>query len=1421
MLLGCTLWPQPTVVFILPLIALIMHIIRRPPNTHVATESLRRPPQEPMPIVWDVIKIAILAIAYGVYGVGTDEKEYVRRTRLSRMLETWWRGFGNRAFDACNVVERWLSRRHTRHRITKALSRHRSLNRSSLIIMSALAMQGCVKAVERTVAFDTDSASVGVDNRCSGCISHVKTDFVGPLAPSNRIIKGFGGSRTVNVQVGTLLWHWDDDDGCRHMFEIPNSYCVPDGGMRLLSPQHWAQAQSPNRKQRAQCGEHTNGNECVLYWNDGESKLHIRLGQRDNVATFPLAHGYSQFHAFCCEAGLGDSTCKTLATHSSLISDDEEEAVEVSEPTIPPSWTAAWSPPADDPPRNTEAFALNGPSSTPSTGEKSDSTLTNQHPNIIEDEENRQPQTEMAELLSVQHKYGHIPMRKLQEMARQGTLPRRLAKCNIPTCSARLYAKATKKPWRGKTTKRSGDAEQVTKPGAVVSVDQLVSPTPGLIAQMTGFLTTKRYKYATVFVDQFSRLGYVHLQKTTSGEETVEAKKAFELYAQQQGVQVENYLANNGISKANLWVEACKAMNQRLTFAGVNAHHLNGVVERRIRELRDLARSMLIHANSRWPDAITANLWPYAIRMASEAINHTPSFQDSDRRSPMEIFTGLKVVANPKHWQPFGCPVYVLESELQSGQPFHKWKHRSRVGIYIGKSPQHGRNVALVLSMETGLVSPQFHVAYDPSFQTVAKTTLKSKWQLKAGFVTQRERPGTTKTSKPGKEQNANQKVKTPEGGQAPRSSRKRKRREGRHMDVTGIPESLREREPAAANVGSDGSPTSTSGREKPNEEDKGPRVQVTRSSRKTKPPSKFLTDAMVAEVQNLTSGDVAGEIYCVQAMFPDDQFEYANPLHAYKAVSDPDTLYYHEVMKEPDRKEFQSAMSKEVNDQFENGNFTVVPRSKVPEGHVILPAVWQMRRKRDVRSGAIKKYKARLNIDGSRMKHGVRFDETYSPVASWNSVRMLLTLTAVHGWHTKQIDFVQAFAQALVEKMLYMKVPAGMELENGADPREYALKIHRNMYGQKQAGRVWNKYLVDRLVNKLGFQQSKVDECVFYRGRTLYVLYTDDSLLAGPDEKEINQVIDNLRKVGKLDITVKGDLADFLGVNIDRKKDGSIHLTQPHLIDHLRLKDDRVKAKSTPAASSKLLTRHRDSEAFDGSFNYRSVIGKLNYLEKATRSDISYAVHQCARFVSDPKREHGDAVRWLGRYLKGTMDKGTIMRPMSDRDLEVHVGASFCGDWDPKEAAVDRDTARSRHGYVISYAGCPLLWKSQVQTEIALSTTESKYTGLSYALRDAIPIIELLKEMKAQRYPIATATAKVHCRVFEDNSGALEMAKNHKYRPRTKHLNIKLHHFQDYVERKEISIHAIPTAEQPADFLTKALSEDLSVKHRRTVMGW
>ena len=133
-------------------------------------------------------------------------------------------------------------------------------------------------------------------------------------------------------------------------------------------------------------------------------------------------------------------------------------------------------------------------------------------PVIIVDEEERQDETAVAELLRHHHNMGHFSFTKVQEMVKQGIFPSRIAKCAVLICSACQYAKATRHQWCTKSCKHNQDViKSPTKPGQCVSVDQLVSPTPGLIAQMTGFITKQQYKYATVYVDQYSGLSFVYL----------------------------------------------------------------------------------------------------------------------------------------------------------------------------------------------------------------------------------------------------------------------------------------------------------------------------------------------------------------------------------------------------------------------------------------------------------------------------------------------------------------------------------------------------------------------------------------------------------------------------------------------------------------------------------------------------------------------------------------------------------------------------------------------------------------------------------------------------------------------------------------------------------------------------------------------
>jgi len=161
---------------------------------------------------------------------------------------------------------------------------------------------------------------------------------------------------------------------------------------------------------------------------------------------------------------------------------------------------------------------------------------------------------------------------------------------------------------------------------------------------------------------------------------------------------------------------------------------------------------MLIHANTRWPSAVSVHLWPFAMRHACAVCNSTPALKRDDGRSPLQLFSGSKVDVNPKHWVPFGCPVCVLDNKLQNRRKINKWAQRTRVGIYLGFSPTHARTVALVLSLRSGLASPQFHVQFDTRFATMRRSfgdlLPSSKWQEKCHFDLDQETPPVSKGAK-------------------------------------------------------------------------------------------------------------------------------------------------------------------------------------------------------------------------------------------------------------------------------------------------------------------------------------------------------------------------------------------------------------------------------------------------------------------------------------------------------------------------------------------------------------------------------------------------------------------------------------------------------------------------------------------------
>jgi hypothetical protein len=297
-------------------------------------------------------------------------------------------------------------------------------------------------------------------------------------------------------------------------------------------------------------------------------------------------------------------------------------------------------------------------------------------------------------------KLGHPSQSRMHQLASNGLLPGYIAKIKPPLCPACIRGKATKIP---RNTK--GEAKQapksVTKVGECVVVDQIESTTPGFIGQLKGILTKLRYKYTTIFIDMYSDYTFIYFHtKITSGE-TLKAKVAFETQARSFGVNIQQYHVDNGRFQDASFKTSCKEQGQELNFCGANAHFQNGRAEWKIRSLQDQARTSLLSAMQKWPQAININLWPYTMRYAND-VNNTLA-QKGNQLSPMEMFSGIQAKVPLRQFQPFGCPTYVLGSNLQAGKRAgSKWKDRARLGVNLGFSPQHAQSVHLILSLSTG-----------------------------------------------------------------------------------------------------------------------------------------------------------------------------------------------------------------------------------------------------------------------------------------------------------------------------------------------------------------------------------------------------------------------------------------------------------------------------------------------------------------------------------------------------------------------------------------------------------------------------------------------------------------------------------------------------------------------------------------------
>ena len=1027
----------------------------------------------------------------------------------------------------------------------------------------------------------------------------------------------------------------------------------------------------------------------------------------------------------------------------------------------------------------------------------------------------------------------------------------------------------------------------VLNAGQRVSVDLYVSAIRGRLLNSFGKEKPEhQYTGGAIFVDHATRLIHHSHQLSTTASETVASKHLFEQFCDSHGVKVKEYVGDNNPFHSKDWKDDCDNQQQKRHFSGVGAHHQN-YAERNIQTIFNMARAQLLHFAIHWPQMAEADLWPFAVDHAIYLWNNIPAL--TDKLCPIERFTDT-LHHNHHHLQRlhvFGCPVYVLDPKLQDGKKLPKWERRSRRGIYLGVSKYHSTTVHLVLNPRTGKISPQYHVVFDDTFSTVfsdgqftdevwnslvlsnhdrhpntdfaidivpfEENEPRFDGEQTTTFENETEQttlpidrinnqpsdlipePLTTPHSTEGATSSTEGVHSSPEGAtsstegvisssegvttssegaaQRPplrRSTRVRKTIDRLNLftinDNHGQRALMVEMFCQTPSIPSGSQQVNFNGRDKPSKLSSERINQQSLANFKwdnlinTLSTSYSSLGAFVAEhQQNLSYGNLV---------------EYLNPALLITLANKEDNPTFKEAMISPEAAGFTKAMELEILTLIELNVFDIVPR---PKGKKVISGVWALKRKR-YPDGSIRKLKARYCARGYEQEHGVDYFETFAPVVMWLTVRLLLIMSILMNLETKQIDYTAAFVHAPIDCLVYVEMPPRF----GIPGKVWRLK--KSLYGLKNSPRNFFLHTKGKL-ESFGFAQSDADPCLFISKDVICLIYVDDALFFYKDAAAIDRLTKKMI-ADHIQFREEDSVAGYLGVLIDRKDDGSIHLTQKGLaeriVEALNLNNIDTTTVEIPCTGYLPLDEHGE-DAYE-EFSYRSIVGQLNYLQGHSRCDIGMATSQVARYVHSPKRSHELALIQIGRYLKGTLDKGLILKPTNNDSfkMDIYVDAAFACGWGT-ELGTNPDSVKSRTGYIIEIANCPVIWVSKLQSTIATSTMESEYTALSMALRAAIPLLAVVAAVTAGLHYHKQKQLTFKATVHEDNQGALILAKLEpgRHTVRSKFYALRLHWFRSWIIPNDIEIQFIASLDQKADFLTKALSPRVFKANRKLSMGW
>ncbi|KAL2237106.1 UNVERIFIED_CONTAM: Retrovirus-related Pol polyprotein from transposon TNT 1-94 [Sesamum indicum] len=458
------------------------------------------------------------------------------------------------------------------------------------------------------------------------------------------------------------------------------------------------------------------------------------------------------------------------------------------------------------------------------------------------------------------------------------------------------------------------------------------------------------------------------------------------------------------------------------------------------------------------------------------------------------------------------------------------------------------------------------------------------------------------------------------------------------------------------------------------------------------------------------------------------------------------------------------TAMKEEMKSLLDNKTWVLVPK---PKDASIVDCKWLFKIKQE---NPIK-YKARLVAKGFTQKEGIDYNEIFSPVVKYTTVRVILALTAFYDWELKQMDVKTAFLHGDLDENIYMTQPFGFSDKSKPD---HVCLLKKSLYGLKQSPRQWNKKF-DVFMISLNFTRSNHDHCLYFKyvndAPIFLVLYVDDMLIASPRLELIHVLQKDL--CNAFEMKDLGNAKQILGMNISRNRNSyTIFLNQKSYLLTVLKKFSMENAKPTavPLAAHFQLSKDQcpkpesDTRKMD-KIPYSNVIGSIMYLMVCTRPDVAYAISCLSRYMSNPGSPHWEALKWLLRYLRGSVNIGIkFSRHAANAKLVGFVDSNY---------ANDRDSRKSTTSYMFTFCGSCISWKSQLQHIVALSTTEAEYIATTEAFKEALWLSGLLTEI---------GFLKEKPLILSDSQSSIQLCKNPVFHDRTKHIDVRYHFIRDIV---------------------------------------